>query len=397
MAPRLEKPLPSVGRLRVFDRVAATGSMSAAAALLHMTQPAVTRSVQALEAELPAHLVDRRRAGSFLTAEGQILARRARRFFQQLDTAIATTIEADPNGLVVQRMTRKIGDVHLRSLVAIGKAQSFRGAARAIGIAEPTLHRPARDLERLVKTPLFRRTAEGIGLSAAGAELVRHFALASIEITNGLEELAHHRGAAGRTMTIGALPLAPKRHLAKVTERLLQRHAPSRLSIIEANYDELVIALRNGTIDLIFGALRSPPPFGDLREDALFEDPYGIVCRKDHPLTRRKRLAIAHLRDHDWVFPTASLPRRAILDDVIAAWDLSRRVEIETNSLGALIADLMASDHLSLLPRAFDDHSDVLTILPIAVPHPPRLVGLTTRQDWLPTDFQADFIAMIKS
>ena len=387
-------------RLRIFDAVATTGTMRAAADLLHITQPAVTRALQALEDALSAKLMERRRAGSFATPEGIILARRTRRFFQHIDAALADTIGADARGAAIGRLTRKIGDVHIRSLIAIGKAGSFRGAAQALGIAEPTLHRPARDLERLMKISLFRRTLDGIGLSATGVELARQFALAGVEIATATEELAAHRGAAGTTITIGVLPLAPKRQLAIVTEKLLRARGPSRIVITEASYDELVVALRNGTIDLIFGALRAPPPFADLSEEHLFEDPYGIVCRKDHPLTRLSRPKIDDLRHYAWVFPTANLPRRAVLDAMIAAWNLSRRAQIETNSVGALVADLAASDHISLLPRAYvaaDDHTGMLAVLGLTVPHPPRIVGLTARRGWLPTQFQSEFIALLRA
>jgi LysR family transcriptional regulator, regulator for genes of the gallate degradation pathway len=386
-------------RLRIFDAVASTGTMRAAADLLHITQPAVTRALQALEDAFRAKLMERRRAGSFPTPEGLILARRARRFFQHLDAALADAIDAEARGAVVGRLARKIGDVHIRSLIAIGKAGSFRRAAKALGIAEPTLHRPARDLERLMKISLFRRTPEGIGLSATGAELARQFALAGVEITTASEELAAHRGAAGTTITIGVLPLAPKRQLATVTEKLLRTRRPSRIVIEEASYDELVVALRSGAIDLIFGALRAPPPFADLSEENLFEDPYGIVCRKGHPLTRLSRPTIDDLRHYAWVFPTANLPRRAVLDAMIAAWNLSQRAQIETNSVGALIADLAASDHLSLLPRAYvaaDGHTGTLAVLALTVPHRPRIVGLTARRGWLPTQFQSDFIALLR-
>jgi DNA-binding transcriptional LysR family regulator len=334
-----------------------------------------------------------------LTAEGLVFARRTRRFFQQIDAAIAAAIGGDGKGNAVPRLARKIGDVHIRSLIAIGKARSFRRAAETLGVAEPTLHRPARNLERMVKTPLFRRMPDGIGLSPAGAELARQLALARIEITAGIDELAAHRGAAGTTMTIGVLALAPKRQLAAVTETLLRAHPRLRVVIQEAGYDELVVALRSGAIDVIFGALRSPPPFADLREESLFEDPYGIVCRRDHPLTRRSQPTIADLKRYSWVLPTPALPRRAVLDKLIARWNLSGEVQIETNSLGALIADLAASDHISLLPReyvAIDDHSGILAVLKLRVPHPMRIVGLTTRQGWLPTEVQSDFISLLR-
>jgi LysR family transcriptional regulator of gallate degradation len=195
------------------------------------------------------------------------------------------------------------------------------------------------------------------------------------------------------------LPLAPKRQLAEMANALLKTRPHARVIIQEGDYDELVVVLRSGAIDVIFGALRDPPPFADLDEESLFDDPYGIVCRRGHPLTKLAHPKAAALKAYDWVFPTANLPRRAVLDDVIAAWRLSPRVQIETNSLGALVADLVASDRISLLPRVAihsDDREKSLTVLNIPVPHKRRMVGLTTRSDWLATEFQADFLQRLR-
>jgi DNA-binding transcriptional LysR family regulator len=391
------QPIPRLARLRAFDSVAAAGAMGAAADLLHVTQPAITRAVQALEREIGVRLLARRRGGSFLTEDGLVFARRTRRFFLYMNAALGETVATQ--GGAVARLARRISTAHLRALLAIAAEGSFRRAAQALGIAEPTLHRAARDLERMVKTPLFRRTLEGIGLSPAGAELARRLALCTVEITAGIEELATRRGLMQTTMTIGVLPLAPKRLAAMATEMILRAHPNSRLLIREGDYDELVGALRAGAIDLIFGSLRSPAPFQDLDEENLFEDPYRIVCRRDHPLTRLKRLGIADLRAYDWVFATANLPRRAVLDGIIADWRLSARLQVETNSLGALVAILSSSDRISLLPRqyiAFDDHSNLLAALNIEVAHAVRTVGLTTRADWLPTAFQSEFLSLMR-
>ena len=392
------QPFPRLARLRAFDSVASAGAMGAAADLLHVTQPAITRAIHALERELGVRLLDRRRGGSFLSEDGLVFARRSRRFFLNMSAALTETV--GPQGEAVARLARRLSTAHLRALLAIAGAGSFRRAAQALGIAEPTLHRAARDFERMVKTSLFRRTADGIGLSPAGAELARRLSLCMVEITAGMEELAARRGLALMTMTIGVLPLTPKRLPAIAAEMTLREHPNSRLLIREGDYDELVGALRGGAIELIFGSLRAPAPFQDLDEESLFEDPYRVVCRRDHPLTRLSRPGIADLKSYDWVFATAGLPRRAVLDRMIADWRLSPRVQVETNSVGALVAILSNSDRISLLPQhyiAFDPHSNQLAVLSMEVAHPMRTVGLTTRADWLPTAFQSAFLGHVRS
>jgi DNA-binding transcriptional LysR family regulator len=392
------KPLPRLSRLRAFDHVAATSAMNAAAEVLHVTQPAVTRAIAALEEELNVRLLERQRTGSFLTREGVIFARRTNRFFHQLHAALADIIGASAEDEPIARLSRKISDLHIRSLVAIGRARSFRGAARMLGVAEPSLHRPAREIERIVRAPLYRRTSDGVGLSPAGVELARRFTLGIVEIETGIRELEAHRGSSEMTATVGVLALAPKAPLATVAKSLRQNYPRSRLVIQEGAYDDLVTGLRSGAIDVIFGALREPTPFSDLYEESLFEDPYRIVCRRKHPLTRIARPRPSDLKSYDWVFPTAALPRRDVLEGILAKWRLSPRVQVETNSLGTLIADLTLSDHISLLPSAYinaDDHSTLATV-DIRVPHAKRNVGMTMRQDWLPTTLQSDLLARMR-
>ena len=62
--------LPSLGALRAFALVAETGSLTAAAARLNITQPAVSRRLRELEAELGIALVRRGANALRLTEAG---------------------------------------------------------------------------------------------------------------------------------------------------------------------------------------------------------------------------------------------------------------------------------------------------------------------------------------
>src|SRR5215210_389875 len=61
-------------RLRAFAALARRGSFSGAAAELYVSQPAVSKHLAALEAEVGKPLVSRGRAGSPLTPAGELLA-----------------------------------------------------------------------------------------------------------------------------------------------------------------------------------------------------------------------------------------------------------------------------------------------------------------------------------
>lgn len=66
-------------RLRHFLALGETGNFSRAAEQVHLSQPALSRSIQLLEQECGATLFDRDRKGVVLTAAGHIVTERARR------------------------------------------------------------------------------------------------------------------------------------------------------------------------------------------------------------------------------------------------------------------------------------------------------------------------------
>jgi len=84
-------------RLRAFAAVAREGSFSRAAERLYVSQPAVSKHVASLEAELGAQLVTRDRRGATLTPAGQVLADyvlRAEALLANARRALATGAEA---------------------------------------------------------------------------------------------------------------------------------------------------------------------------------------------------------------------------------------------------------------------------------------------------------------
>ncbi len=79
-------------KLRYFSVLAKLGNFNAAAAALHISQPALSRSIQALENSLNLTLIDRSQRTIKLTAAGQHLLKHARSVLQDLENI---ALEAD--------------------------------------------------------------------------------------------------------------------------------------------------------------------------------------------------------------------------------------------------------------------------------------------------------------
>jgi molybdate transport repressor ModE-like protein len=92
----------------------------------------------------------------------------------------------------------------LRLLVEIGRQGSVSGAARAIGIGQPSASEHLRTLEGAAGQRLVERGGRGSRLTEAGEVLARHAGQALATLEAGVEELNRLAGLEAGTIRIGA-------------------------------------------------------------------------------------------------------------------------------------------------------------------------------------------------
>ncbi|RFB84689.1 LysR family transcriptional regulator [Rhizobium leguminosarum bv. trifolii] len=112
---------PELGWMRVFVEVARLGSFSSAAALLGLTQPAVSYQIRRLEEQFGVSLLRRQHRGVTLTAEGERLLEVAAKAVGDID-ALARSFRAEGQRPVVRLRT----DYAFSSLWLIPRMDGFR-------------------------------------------------------------------------------------------------------------------------------------------------------------------------------------------------------------------------------------------------------------------------------
>lgn len=392
------REVPSFRQLRAFEAVARLESVSAAAREVNLSQPGVTQAVRALEQRLGARLFERRRSGCYATELGFVLLPRVRRFFDHLQSALresgarsAAASQSPPAAL--GRITRP----QLRSLIAISENSSFDAAARTLHVAEPSLHRTARELERELRRALYRRTARGMTTTPYGAELARRFQVALRELEYGLEELEAARGNVISRIAIGNIPHSATQILSDTIKNLLTKYPAARVQIVDGHYEDLLNDLRAGKLDLLYGVLRRPDWATDVKEELLFANHYVVVARSGHPLRRVKRPTLRDLARHEWIMPGPLTPRQQALHRILSGLSQEPKISIETTSLQIYRTILAATDQLTLMSRFEAQLNDAaLGVLPFRSPHLRRFDGIVTRVGWQPTRIHLHFLELLR-
>lgn len=387
-------------RLLLFDAVCREGGISQAAAAVGLTQPAVSLAIKKLEETFGAVLFERGFGGSDLTREGQLLHRRVRRMLEQIEAALSQVLAgARSRTTDAATVCRHLTDAQVRCHIAIAELGSAAEAARRLGISQPAVHRAARSLEDNIGVTLYRRRVHSVSANGVGLELARRLVVAQGEIEQASADLVHARGLAGGRIAVGVLPLLPQRLLARTIGRLQENHPNVAVAIREGAHSRLLEDLRFGRLDIIVGALREPRLEGSVVEIGLFTDPYVVVARRGHALATRRKVAPADLMDYGWVVPQQDMPRRAVVEAMLATLPARPRVVVETSSLAMMMAMLEENDCISLLSRShilYGNYRNDVVALKVVAPNAERTVGVTMRSDWLPTQVQQDFLEQLR-
>lgn len=377
---------PSLRHLRMFLALGHSHSVTRAAEICHVSQPAVTQAMNKLGQEAGHVLFVKSPQGMFLTEAGKVLAGRAGRAVRMLDAAM--TDMARP--IRIQATWPQ-----LAALIAVSELENFTLAARHLGLAQPTVHRSTTMLEQAAGMVFFQRTAHGLITTRAGQNLAQAARLAMAELDQAASDLAALNGREVGRIVVGALPLSRSGWLPSAILEFRKQRPSFPFQVIDGRYDELLLGLRRGEIDMVLGALRLPSPIGDISQERLFDDEVVLVARPGHPLFAKARPDARDLTLYPWVMPRKSTPIRAALDTCLG--DDRPATVIETSSLIMLRELLRGSDHLGGLSRLqAEAEAPTLSILPVTLAGSMRPIGLTTRKDWTPTVAQRDFLDILR-
>jgi LysR family transcriptional regulator, regulator for genes of the gallate degradation pathway len=379
----------SLRHLRLVLWTAQTGSATAAAAKAAVSQPAVSSALHGVEASFGATIFHRSKTGFALTPEGAVVAARIERALGQLDPAL--------NDLA-PRLTRTATIAQLTALMAVAECESFSAAARALGLAQPSVHRAVRQIEREANRPLFDRTNQGVIPSRAVRQLAMAARLAFAELDQARADVASLAGREVGRIVIGAMPLSRAVLLGPAIAQFRMIWKTLPITVIEGPYAELALALRRGEADMLIGALR--PPDADLTQETLFWDELAIIARPMHPAVRCG-IDPALMAHFPWVVPLQGAPAREHFAAMFAQSGAAAPQSLVETSSMMLLCDLVEkSDHLGFVSRlqiARDLAAGRLVQVPFSPQNTQRPIGLTTRKSWQPTQAQRDIITALKA
>ncbi|MEW5423498.1 LysR family transcriptional regulator [Amorphus sp. 3PC139-8] len=401
----METRFPNIRHLIAFREVAETRRIGLASERVHLSQPAITQAIAKLERDIGAPLFERRPDGMYLSEVGEIFDRRIARVIEHLKLGAQLALRRAPRtspAVGAREFHKQVTPPQLHALVAIARAGSYSQAAYELGATQPAVHRAARELESLAGTPFFEPSRRGVTLTPSAKAFAHHVRLAAAELRQAHYEISAFQGRDSTRIWIGSLPLSRTSILPTAIDELLVSSGPGlQIRCVDGPYQALLRDLRHGELDFLIGALRDPPPVGDISQEVLFHDQLVIVGNASHPLTRASAPTIADTLAFPWIAPPKDTPSGAYLFQKLKIEDQPQTpVRIVSSSLVLARGLMMRRDYLTIMSEnqfEIEREQGLLASMPVPLPDSTRAIGFTYRSDWRPTPTQSRFLDLIRA
>jgi DNA-binding transcriptional LysR family regulator len=265
--------------------------------------------------------------------------------------------------------------------VAVAEERHFTRAAARLHLAQPSLSRQVRLLERELGVVLFNRgPGQGLVTVTADGEALLPFirrVLADVEATS--IEARALTGMARGQLSIGATPSLITRVLAPALVEFHDSHPGIDLQVIEAGSHQLVRQLGSGEVDLALVVL----PISDPQVAAmpLFNDPLVLAVSPTHPLAARNSVQVADLNGLPLVMFREGYDLRTVTLEVCRRAGVEPRLVSQGGEMDGVLAFVAAGLGAAVVPAIAMPAESTLVAVPFTQPGLSRTVALAHRRD----------------
>jgi DNA-binding transcriptional LysR family regulator len=188
----------------------------------------------------------------------------------------------------------------VRYFVTVAEELHFGRAARRLHMAQPPLSQAIRRLEAQLGVTLLDRQPRHVALTDAGRLFLAECHTLLAQARRATDTARSARPGASSVLHLGCVSSALYDLLPAVLPRFRAAFPEVQLTITETDTAPALEQLRRGLLDVAL--IRRAYPTAGLDAEPLREDVLAVALPSDHPLVRRREVALKDLAAEPWVF-----------------------------------------------------------------------------------------------
>lgn len=209
-------------------------------------------------------------------------------------------------------MTTNISTRLLQAFIALVELKNFTRAAERCHTSQSAFSLMIQKLEATVGTRLFERDTRKVTLTPEG-ELFTEVAQSLLgEIDSAFENMSDYVAKRRGRVSIAALPSLAANGLPEVIAQYKQLYAGVSVSLYDALSDQCLALLRQEKADFVLTAPGAN--FTEFETRTLCSDPFYLVCRRDHALSKKRLIKIQDLAEQEIIHLAKSSSVRQHVD-----------------------------------------------------------------------------------
>jgi DNA-binding transcriptional LysR family regulator len=223
----------------------------------------------------------------------------------------------------------------LEHFVAVAEEGHFSRAAIRCHLSESALSTSIRSLERELDSPLFIRATRKVELTDTGRVLLEE-ARQTLAAASPREAGQAVQGLLRGLLQVGGIETPGMLDQAALLTAFRDLYLAVDIRYVRDTTMALIPEVAASRLDVAFVTLprRLPEP---VQAIPLVTEPILFVCRPDHPLAGRKRVALTSLAEQDFVGPLPGWTGYEAVDRVFARAGKRRRVTFEVNDVSTFL------------------------------------------------------------
>lgn len=226
---------------------------------------------------------------------------------------------------------------------------SITHGAQAWGIALGAASRRIAELERRAGSTLLMRSKSGVRPTAAGQTLLEHADRLSREADRLDLSLEDYRLGIDTRIRVWANTSAVNGFLPARVASFSRARPRVRLDLHEEFSEAIVRAVSEGQAEV--GVFAASAPARSLHTQICDTHRLVVICPRSHPVSRRRRLRLDELLDHDYVALSSGTALQKQVELEAARTNRPLRLRIQARSYDAVCMFVSAGLGLSLVPE----------------------------------------------
>jgi DNA-binding transcriptional LysR family regulator len=249
---------------------------------------------------------------------------------------LASNFRTVEGHLAVARLERSPLAIAFRYFAAVAENGSIRGAAAALSVAPSAINRQVLIIERGLGTELFERVGRSLRLSEAGHILLAHVRGAERTYEDARSAINELRGLKRGKVHLATVESVSVHMVPELLAAFLKLYPGIEVAVTVTGAETVTGLVRSGEADM--GVTFNPHGLDGLEVAFQRSFPIGALMAPDHPLARRRRLALADCAEYPLVMPARGLSLRNLVDTALRTAARPVRPAVEANSLRLMAA-----------------------------------------------------------